>query len=185
MQERAVNKTFEELAKELSTRQLRNALKRSYRSTAKKARAVAVEKLRARVPNVQGNRATFEKGIRTHIYTRGGGFLITLKPRQANSKRGITEKSMHENRYYSKTKRRLPVLQWLEDGVKPRYRRVKGKGALSKMKRKAGVKGGSTGSFSGRHFLEAAKPQMIVVVETNLGKELEVAVNKIANKVLK
>ena len=84
-----------QLAKELTPRQMRNALKRSYRAEAKKALGIARRHLHASGMQVKGSQADWDKGIRSHIYSKGGGFMLTVKARRANSK-GKGEKSMHQ-----------------------------------------------------------------------------------------
>ena len=139
------------LAKELTPRQLRNALKRSY--------------------------------------SKGGGFLITVKAHRSNLK-GEGEKSMHENRKGFKK----PILMWAEEGTNYRQRggkkvRVKhgiyGTHRSGKTRywtetiRKNGI---PTKRMPAYRFLDKATPEMNSTVETDLGKEVGVAVEKVAKK---
>lgn len=189
MTDQSEGKNLATLAKELNPRQLRNALKRSYRSEAKKVLGIARKHLRASRLQVKGNKSDWDKGIRSHIYSKGGGFLITVKARRANMK-GQGEKSMHENRKGFKK----PVLMWAEEGTN--YRQRGGK----KVRVKHGIYGSHrsgktrywietirnngipTKRMPAYRFLEKAVPEMNSTVETDLGKEVGVAVEKTAKK---
>lgn len=160
-----------ELAKQLTPRQIRNSVKRAYRREARKARDIAVGKLRTSGLAVRGNAADWEKGIREHIYSRGGGFLISVKARGAN-RQGRGEKGMHRNRA-GKTK---PVLMWAEEGTQTR--KTKTRTRIFTRKRK----GHGTGRMPAYGFLAAAAPEMYRSVETGLFPEVETAVAKVAEK---
>lgn len=165
-------KEWTELMKELTPRQLRNSLKRSYRAVSKQALGIARKRLRTSGLHVQGNKADWEKGIRVHIYSRGGGFLITTKARAASRKTGKGEKSMHKNRRgFSK-----PILMWAEEGTQPRKTRSASKWAVRMRK------GHKTGRMRDYGFLEKATPDMYSTLETGLFPELEKSVVKVAKK---
>ena len=182
-------KEWTQLAKELTPRQLRNSLKRAYRAEAKKALAIARRELGASSMQVQGNQADWDKGIRSHIYSKGGGFLITVKAHRANLK-GQGEKSMHENRKGFKK----PVLMWAEEGTKPRQRggkKIRIKHGIYSTHRSGKTrywtetirKGGiSTGQMKAYGFLEKATPEMFQAVESDLTVEVGAAVEKVAKK---
>lgn len=108
-------KEWTQLAKELTPRQMRNALKRSYRAEGKKLLGIARRYLHASGMQVKGSQADWDKGIRSFIYSKGGGFMLTVKARRSNS-RVEGEKSMHKNRQGFKK----PVLMWAEDGTRRR-----------------------------------------------------------------
>ena len=182
-------KEWNELAKELTPRQMRSALKRSYRAEAKKALGIARRYLGASGMQVQGNKSDWDKGIRSHIYSKGGGFMITVKAHRANLK-GQGEKSMHQNRKGFKK----PVLMWAEEGTKPRQRggkkvRIKhgiyGTHRSGKTRywtetiRKDGISTGQMGAYG---FLDRATPEMFQTVERDLGAEVGIAVEKVARK---
>lgn len=160
-----------QLLREMTPRQLRNALKRSYRVEAKKAIAIARRHLSSSGLDVKGNKSDWGKGIRSHIYSRGGGFLITVKGRSAG-KSGKGEKSMHTNRYGFKK----PILMWAEEGTVRRKTRTQTKWFVRKKK------GHSTGRMKAYGFLEKAMPEMFQTVESDLGADLGVAVEKVAKK---
>jgi hypothetical protein len=177
------------LAKELTPRQLRNALKRSYRAEAKKVLGIARRHLHASKLKVKGNKSDWDKGIRSHIYSKGGGFLITVKAHRSTLK-GEGEKSMHENRKGFKK----PILMWAEEGTNYRQRggkkvRVKhgiyGTHRSGKTRywtetiRKNGI---PTKRMPAYRFLDKATPEMNSTVEADLGKEVGVAVDKVAKK---
>lgn len=181
-----------QLAKELSPRQMRNALKRSYRTEAKKALAVARRKLHKSGLHVEGNKADWDKGIRSHIYSKGGGFMLTVKARRANHN-GKGEKSMHQNRKGFKK----PILMWAEEGTQKRQAKSKGwhyeqtgswklwarhGTAYKPRKRKVRYGGLNRGQMGAYGFLEKATPEMYQVVEADLGVEVGAAVEKVAKK---
>ena len=168
---------------------MRSALKRSYRAEAKKALGIARRYLGASGMQVQGNKSDWDKGIRSHIYSKGGGFMITVKAHRANLK-GQGEKSMHQNRKGFKK----PVLMWAEEGTKPRQRggkkvRIKhgiyGTHRSGKTRywtetiRKDGISTGQMGAYG---FLDRATPEMFQTVERDLGAEVGIAVEKVARK---
>ena len=187
--DQAPEKDLAQIAKEMTPKQLRKSLKRAYRAEAKKVLGIARQQLHRSKIQVKGNQADWEKGIRSHIYSRGGGFLITVKAHRANLK-GQGEKSMHENRKGFKK----PVLMWAEEGTKERQRggkkiRIKhgiyGTHRSGKTQywtetiRKDGIPTGQMGAYG---FLERATPEMFQTVEHDLGTEVGVAVEKVAKK---
>jgi hypothetical protein len=182
-------KDLAQLTREMNPKQLRNSLKRAYRAEAKKVLGIARKSLHATRLQVKGSKSDWDKGIRSHIYSRGGGFMITVKAHRANLK-GQGEKSMHENRKGFKK----PVLMWAEEGTKERQRggkkiRIKhgiygthrsGKTQYwTETKRKDGIPTGRMGAYG---FLERATPEMFQTVEHDLGTEVGVAVEKVAKK---
>lgn len=164
-------KEWTQLAKELTPRQMRNALKHSYRSESKKALIIARRYLHASGMNVKGNHADWAKGIRSYIYSKGGGFLLTVKARSANSK-GRGEKSMHKNSKGFKK----PVLMWAEDGTQRRFSKS------SSWKRKVRTGGIYRGRMPAYGFLDRATPEMFRTVEADLGVDVGKAVEKVAKK---
>jgi hypothetical protein len=167
------------LLNELSPRELRKALKQSYRRVGNMARQVAVNNLNTSGLKVQGNKRDWEKGIRLYNYSKGGGFMVTIKPVKA----GRGEKSMHANRYYGKMRsdgttnlRKLPILMWQEDGTGMRKTKTK---RLSLTRRR---KGHNTGRLSAVHFLQRSEPEMTNIVESEELKELDAALERVARK---
>ena len=181
-----------QLAKELTPRQMRNALKRSYRAEAKKALGIARRHLHASGMQVKGSQADWDKGIRSHIYSKGGGFMLTVKARRANSK-GKGEKSMHQNRKGFKK----PVLMWAEEGTQRRLSKssnwryehsgswklwARHGASMKPKKRKVRKDGINRGRMRAYGFLEKATPEMFQTVEADLGVEVGAAVEKVAKK---
>ena len=156
-----------ELSKQLEPKQIRNALKRAYRAEAKKAVDVARQSLASSRLKVKGNTADWKKGIRSHIYSRGGGFMVTVKARA-----GKNEKGMHVNRKGIKK----PVLMWAEEGTTWRKTRSRSKFFVRKRK------GHNTGKMPAYGFLKRAEPMMYNTVEQDLFPEVEKAVRKVAAK---
>lgn len=148
------------LLREMTPRQIRNSLKRAYRAEAKKVKKIAERKLDSSGLHVMGSKSDLHKGIRTRIYSRGGGFMLTVKPGKGNVK------SMHKNRRgFLK-----PVLLWAEEGTVGRFTR-------NGMRR-----GHITGSMPSYGFMAAAEDEMLQTAENDLLSEVEVAVEKVARK---
>lgn len=186
---------WKELAKQLTARQLRGALKSAYRKEAKKAVAIARAKLRASGLSVKGNRGDWEKGVRSFIYSKGGGFLVTVKGRAGNGRK--KELSMHENRRYPVTRRRLPILMWADTGTRQRYsgpgergyewgrtKRISTRrGIVYKIRRRqVRTSGINRGRMPAYRFLDKASPAMYKSVEAGLLPEVEKAVRRTAAK---
>lgn len=149
-------KELGQLVRILNARQIRNAIKGAFRAEARRVRKVAVDKMNAAGITVKGNASDMEKAIRPYVYSKGGGFMITVKPK----KKG--DASMHMNRH-GKLK---PVMMWLNDGTVERQTR----GAWSKRR--------NTGRVHGLHFLDEGAPVMYQMVEADIGTEIERAVEK-------
>lgn len=158
---------WKELSKVLTQRQLKNALKCAYRAEAKKAVEIAQQSLASSPLNVKGNTADWKKGIRSHIYSKGGGFLVTVKARG-----GKKAKGMHTNRK-GITK---PVLMWAEEGTAWRKTRSQSKFFVRKRK------GHYTGKMRAYGFLKRAEERMYREVEAGLLPEVQRAVVKVAAK---
>lgn len=77
-------KEWTELLKSLTPRQIRNSIRNAYRREANDIRKIAVQKLRSSGLKVRGNSSDWEKGIRAYVYSRGGGFMVTVKARGVN-----------------------------------------------------------------------------------------------------
>lgn len=164
-------KEWMELARLLTPKQIRNSVKRAYRREANKACKIAVQKLRTFGPGVKGSSSDWEKGIRPHVYSRGGGFIVTVKARGVN-RQGRGERGMHKNR----AEKKKPILMWAEDGTA--IRKTKSKTKIFTRKRR----GHDTGRMPRYGFLEKAAPEMYRGVETGLFPEIETAVKKAAQK---
>ena len=189
--EQEATKSLNELMKGLSPRELRKGLKSGYRKTAKMARKVALKYLHRSSLQVKGNKEDLDKGLRAYIYSKGGGFMLTVNARRAN-KNGNGEKGMHENRRGKKK----PVLMWAEDGTTTR--KAKGDysyewsgswklwsrhgGAFRPKKRRKYTSGQDRGEMPAYKFLEKATPEATMVVEQELGNQIKEGVEKVAKK---
>ena len=165
-------KEWQELLKQMNGRQLRKTLRRAYRAEAKKAVAIAQRQLASSGLQVKGSMADWKRGVRSHIYSRGGGFMVTVKARAASRKTGKGEKSMHTNRYGVKK----PILMWAEEGTKTRKTKTQTKWFVRKKK------GHSTGRMGAYGFIEKATPEMFKSVEDGLTPEVGKAVQGVARK---
>lgn len=147
--------TWTELMKQMSSRELRKALKSGYRKAGNEALKIARQKLGETPLHVMGNSSDWKKGIRHYNYSKGGGFMATVK--------GRGKKSMHVNRH-GKEK---PVQMWAEEGTKPRKKRHRG---------------GRTGRMGAYNFMRDSEAAMFRKVEEVLAPELEKAVYRAAQK---
>lgn len=160
----SINIPFGELARQMDVRLIKNTLKRAYRAEGKKVRQLALQSLHSTGLNVDGNKSDWDKGVRLRIYSKGGGFMVSVK--------GSKGRSMHVNRQGLQK----PVLMWAEGGTK--QRRTKSKTRFFKRLRKQH----STGSMPAYRFLERVTPQSYQMVERDLFKEVEQAAFKVAMK---
>lgn len=161
-------KEWSELARQLTPRQLRNSVKRAYRREAAKARAIAVQQLRSSGMSAEGDKKDLERSIRQRVYSRGGGFMVTVKAKSSGDK----TQGMHRNRY-GKLK---PVLVFAEDGTVSRKTKTKTR-IFTRIR-----KGHPTGSMPKFGILDKSTAGMFRSVETGLFPEVEAAVIKSARK---
>lgn len=153
-----IGKHFTDLLREMNVRQLRNSLKKAYRGEAKKQLTIA-QGYAARTG--MHNAAALAKTVYSYVYSRGGGFQITVKGNKKN------DKGMYRN-----SKGRLkPVMMWAEDGTESRSTR---NGGLRRAH--------TTGSCTQYGFLAKAEAEMFSAAEVDLLPEVEAAVTKIARK---
>ena len=75
-------KEWTDLLRQMTPRQIRNSVKRAYRALSKEAVKVAQQKLAS--SGLKSSGGDLKKGIRAFVYSRGGGFLVTVKARAAN-----------------------------------------------------------------------------------------------------
>lgn len=154
-----IGRHFTDLLREMNVRQLRNALKRAYRAEAKKQLAIA-QGYAARTG--MRSAAALAKTVYSYVYSRGGGFLVTVKGNKKN------DKGMYRN-----SKGRIkPVMMWAEDGTAARTTK---NGGLRRSH--------STGNMGKYGFLDKAEAEMFPTAETDLLPEVEAAVEKVAKKV--
>ena len=153
-----IGKHFTDLLREMNVKQLRNSLRRAYRAEAKKQLAIA-QGYAARTG--MHNAAASAKAVYSYVYSRGGGFLVTVKGNKKN------DKGMYRN-----SKGRLkPVMMWAEDGTENRSTRNGGQ-----------RRSHATGSMGRYGFLQKAEAEMFPTAEADLLPEVEAAVEKVARK---
>lgn len=157
-------KPWREFLKEMTQKEIGKAIKSGYRKTANKAAKLVREEMHRSGLKVKGDVKSLDKSVRVRIYPKGGGFLVTTKPR---GKQGV-----HRNRF-GKLK---PVAMWASEGTTDRYLR-------RRFKKRNGKPGtGYRGAMRNYGFVDKATTQAFGVVEQDLGKELETAVMKAAKK---
>lgn len=185
-------KEWDDLLRGFSKRQIRNTLKRSYRKVGNGAKKIAAKKLSSSGLEVKGSRADWEKGIRLYVYSKGGGFMLTVKARAAK-KNGSGELSMHTNRKGFKK----PVLMWAEEGTQERFAKptkfryewtghqklwARHGAAYKPKRRKIAIAGRKRGQMPAYDFMKKSEPEAFRYVEGSLVKELETATVKVAKK---
>lgn len=177
------------LLQQMNPRQLRNAVKSAYRKIAKKNIEVAKGYLGA--SGLGGDMVALGKTIRPWIYSRGGGFLITVNARRGKAN-GKGEKGMYKTSRGAKK----PILMWAEDGTEERQSggnvsyvytgNVKWgsrHGNAYKLRKKKVRSGGrKRGKMPAYKFLEKAEAEMTRVTEESLMPEVEAAVYNAAKK---
>lgn len=163
---------LESLLKDLDQSSLRDGVRKAYAAIGERARQIPLAALRSRNFHVEGNKADWESGLRVHVYSGGGGFLVTARGRRGATGTGAGEAGMHENRYYGKMKRRLPILQWQEYGTKER----KTRGTRKRQKVH------STGSLRPSHFLTSSEAQMVQIVERDTLKEVYKVLDEVTRR---
>lgn len=167
---------YKAILRSLSVKKLRNTLKGAYRRAAKNAVTVVRRSLATSGLRVQGNVADWPRGVRSVIYSRGGGFLVTVKARAGRRGSGAGEKGMHKNRFGVKK----PILMWAEDGTRMRQTKA---GARSRMLKSGGTswsyhKAARRGRMPAYGFLERATPAAYREVETTLAPAIEAAAHR-------
>lgn len=162
-------KEWTDLLRQMTPRQIRNAVKRAYRAVSKEAVKVAQRNLAA--SGLKSSGGDLKKGIRSYAYSRGGGFLVTVKARAAN-RQGKGEKGMHTTRKGIKK----PILTWAEEGTVERHTKSKTRWFTRTRK------GHTTGKMPAYGFLSKSEPEMFSIVERGLTPEVEKAVEKVARK---
>lgn len=168
-QEKANNELsskLHKLIKELDPEQYRKGLRATYRKVANKIRGDAVQSLNSKGFHVRGNKADWAKGIRPRVYSRSGGFMVTVKPRQKGNK------SMHENRQGLLK----PVLYWLDDGTAERRTKTQ-----TKVFRRA-RRGHRTGRIRAANILKPAEDKARGYVVPEIEKTLEKKLTQQAKK---
>lgn len=151
---------------QLNLRERLRMLRGVYRREARRVRAVAVSNLRATGLRVRGNRADWEKGIYTEVYTRAAGFKVSIFG-QRNGRRG-----MHLNRA-GLTK---PVLTFFEKGTAARHTKSASRfGARQR-------RGHATGRVRRYAFMRKAGQQVAASVSNNIRTELRANMQRIAQR---
>lgn len=151
-------KDWNELIKAMSVRGIKRALRTAYRRVGKSIADVARNSLAISLHN--GVR--MKRNIRVHLFSRGGGFEITVKP---HGKQGYYKRS-----YDGKEK---PVVMWAAEGTKMRKMRGKGHLKFPVANGFLTMKGKSTGRMPAYSFLDDAKKIGNQIFENRMGPEIE------------
>ena len=106
-------KEWTDLLREMSPREVRKVLKKAYRRTAKKAIGIAQDSLRT--SGLGGDMKSLGRCIRPYIYSKGGGFLVTV-----NARRGKANGSGEKGMYKTARGAKKPILMWAEGGTDQR-----------------------------------------------------------------
>lgn len=165
---------FRELLEGLSRKEIAKAVKAGYRKTANLAAKEVRDELHRSSLKVKGDRRSLDKSIRVRVFPKGGGFMVTTKPR---GKQGF-----HVNRF-GKEK---PVAMWAAEGTEERYVRRQKYRSLVWRQRWWNYHGDGSVSRRGRmpryDFVDRATPRALRLVEEELGKQVEAALTKAKRK---
>ena len=93
---------MEVLTRQLNPAGIRQSVRSDFPSVSEQARQIALGKLRSSGVDVKGDRSDWESSLRVHLYSGGGGFMLTTAGRPAG-RNGEGEKGMHRNRFFGKT----------------------------------------------------------------------------------
>lgn len=157
-------KDWDELLQAMNPREIRKTLKTAYRRTANLIRDVARRSLAS---SGLRNASRMKNAIRVRVYSRGGGFMITVKP---HGKSGYYKRSQDG--------KEKPVLMWAAGGTNERYvyrgNRVYpiGNGRFRTMK------GNYVGKMPDYQILNEAERQGESIIDNNIQPELEKAVDE-------
>ena len=182
-------KEWTDLLREMNAKQIKNSMKQAYRRVGKKGEDIARRHLNS--SGLGGDMKSLGRSIRTHVYSKGGGFLITVNARRA-SKSGRGEKSMYKTARGEKK----PILMWAEDGTEKRQsggnvsyvftgntKWGSRHGKAYKLKRKSVRSGGrNRGQMPAYHFLRDSEGEITKMAENELQPEVEKAVMRVAKK---
>lgn len=147
-----IQKTIAEMWSALDLREQRKALKSAYRTVGKKVRDIARAELRAAGFKTHGSEP-LENSIYTWVYSKGGGFKVTAKPRR--------NKGMHKN-----SRGIIKPIAWFLLGTKERKTKTQTKWFIRTRK------GHSTGRIDGNQsrskWPQRAENKSVAVVENAL-----------------
>lgn len=156
--EKEIESAFMSVWEALGPREQRKSLKSSMRSVANGVKKIAADEVRKETFG-QGTLMPLTKSLRVRVYSGGGGFLVTAKPRG--------EKGIHVNR----NMQRKPVLLFLQ-GTKARKTKTRTKYFI-RLKR-----GHSTGFIAEHNFMDRAENSAVSYVENEFMKKLEAAAER-------
>lgn len=158
---------WKELLQIFSARDIKASLKGAYRKTGNEILKIARQRL---MSSGIAHASKLKKGIRLRVYSRGGGFMITVKP---HGKQGY-----HVNRFGLEK----PVLMWAEEGTKVRYVRHEGGQKVQTSAGQWRTLGRRRGQMPAYHFLEGVERQGVPVIEREMPQAIEDQVMKRAGK---
>lgn len=157
-------KEWHELLNAMNARDIKRTLKAAYRRIGKQIADIARQDLASSGLRHGGK---MKKNIRVRVYSRGGGFMITVKP---HGKQGYYKRSQDGAE--------KPVVMWASEGTKDRYaRHGKGIFPIGNGQYRT-MKGNSTGQMSAYPFLRRAESQSKGIIEQGIVPEIEKAVEE-------
>ena len=168
-------KEFAAVLNALSPRELKKTLKAAYRVEGKKVKDLVASKAAA---SGLKHGTSVGRSVRLRVYSRGGGFMVTVKPRNGgkNSK-GSAAKGFHKNRFGQWK----PIALWANAGTQSRYigdhqgRRIKfGKGRNAQWR----TIGPFRGSMPAYNFVGKAEAQSVNIVEKDMCGEITSAAKR-------
>lgn len=162
-------KDWDELLQAMNPRDIKRTLKAAYRRVGKMIADIARSDL-ASSGLRHGNK--MKGNIRVYVYSRGGGFKVTVKP---HGKQGYYKRSQDG--------KEKPIAMWAEEGTTERHLRHGnhvypiGNGQYRTMK------SDWTGSMRGYHFMIHANVMAEPIIDKNIQPEIEKAVYERLKKI--
>lgn len=153
-------KDWNELLKAMSVRGIKRSIRVAFRRVGNEIADVARKSLAASLHN--GSK--MKRNVRVHVFSRGGGFEITVKP---HGRQGYYRRSQDG--------KEKPVAMWAAEGTKQRTHRGRGKLKFRTAQGWKTMKGKSTGKMPAYPFLEDAKKVGNDIFESQMGPEIKKA----------
>lgn len=158
-----LKRPFMEVYEALNLKEQRKAMRGALRREANKLKKAAVSNVAASGLG-RGTRQSIAKSIRTRVYPRSPGFMVTVKP--------FRKKGYHLTR----TGKEKPVLMWAEDGTAFRKTKTQTKFFIRKKK------GHSTGRMKPYRFMKKTEDTGMQDIENDLFQAFQSNLEKALKK---
>lgn len=159
---------LQKLFAELEPKRRVQALRGAFRKEGNALRKAAIANLRQSIRSDK----EMEKGVRTIVFRKKGGFRVTVGTKAASKKTGKGEAGYHVNRRGQKK----PVLIWAELGTKRRSTKTRTK--IFTRKRRSH----NTGQMQAYAFMGKARDRMAPTVTENIRRAFVNNIQRLAKK---